>query len=68
MTVVTFTLTAEIKGLALGIFNMLTFVAGTLGLAWFGGLVSHSGGFRESFALMAVGIAGHGHRPTNHSA
>ncbi len=54
MTAVSFTLTAEIKGIALGIFNMLTFVGGTLGLALFGGLVSHSGGFRESFALMAV--------------
>lgn len=58
MTAVTFSLSKELFGVGLGVFNMLTFVGGTLGLSIFGTLVG-SAGFKMNYLIMIIcGIIG----------
>ncbi len=58
MTAVTLSLPQDSFGVGLGVFNMLTFVGGTMGLALFGSLTV-SAGFRADYSvMMAAGLAG----------
>lgn len=58
MTAVTFSLSRDLFGVGLGVFNMLTFVGGTLGLSIFGTLVG-SAGFQINYLIMIfAGIVG----------
>ncbi len=55
MTAVTFTVSRTSMGVALGLFNMMTFAGGTVGLTVFGSLIRRPGpGFTISFALMVM--------------
>lgn len=58
MTAVTLSLSRDLFGVGLGVFNMLTFVGGTLGLSIFGTLVD-SAGFQMNYLIMVIcGIVG----------
>ncbi len=58
MTAATLLLPRDRFGVGLGVFNMLTFVGGTMGLALFGSLTI-SAGFRADYAVMtAAGLTG----------
>lgn len=59
MTAVTFTLPADSAGTGLGVFNVLTFVGGSVGLALSGALLSLPGGFTGAFGfLVAIAVGG----------
>lgn len=58
MTAVTLSLRGDLFGVGLGVFNMLTFVGGTIGLSIFGTVVG-SAGFQVDYLVMALlGIVG----------